>query len=194
MIPAMLLVLAFPLHASSLRLERLLEHVAPVDGTMERTYRQTRESSMLTESASVEGTIRYRYPGYLHKSESGTEDARTVIVDGDTVHVERDGERSTFPLDRYRVLEALMFLLDAMAQADADRLREHFRIELEGDIEEWRLLLESRTAGGNGSDRGMQQQGGIELELFGRDDRIRRIVLVSSGSGRMMLEFGDEGH
>lgn len=194
MIPAMLLVFVFPVHASSLRLERLLEHVAPADGTMERTYRQTRESSMLTESVSMEGTIRYRYPGYLRKSESGAEDTRTVVVDGDTVHVERDGERSTFPLDRYRVLKALMFLLDAMAQADADRLREHFRVELEGDIVEWRLLLESRTADGKGSDRTMRQQGGIELELFGRDDRIRRIVLESSDSGRMVFEFGDEGH
>lgn len=192
MILGILFAVAFPAHASSLTLQKLLDHIAPVDGTIERTYLQTRESSLLTDSVSMKGTIRYRYPGYLHKSGNDAEGTRTVIVDGDTVHIERHAERTTLPLDRFRVLKALMLLLDAMAQADADRLREQFRVELKGSIEEWRLLLESRESIGNDPDRLRQRQDGIQLEIAGQDDEIRRIVLESPDSGRVTFEFSGE--
>lgn len=193
-IAGILLAVVVSAHASSFTLQKLLAHIAPADGTMERAYLQTRESSMLTESVTMEGTIRYRYPGYLHKSGSGTDGTRTVIIDGDTVHVERDGERTTVPLNRFRVLKTLMVLLDAMSQGNADRLRERFRVELEGSMEKWKLSLESRESIGNESDRTRQRQDTIELEIRGRDDEIRRIVLESSDSGRVTFEFQGEGN
>lgn len=190
---AALLTVTSLVPASSLDLDQLLERIAPADGTIERDYTQTRESSLLTESITTRGRIHYESPGYLRKTGTDEDGRHEVVVDGDTVHVERDGEETSFPLGRSPELEALMLLLDAVARADGELLRERFRVELVGEIDKWEMQLESLTPVENESRGVPQNRKSIRLDILGGSNGVHRIMLDSSSSGSMTLEMHGDG-
>ncbi|MEX1081500.1 MAG: LolA-related protein [Halofilum sp. (in: g-proteobacteria)] len=123
-------------------LEDLLARLAPPNGRFESTYTQTRESSLLTESARTQGRIVYESPGHLRKSEQGPNGERVIEIREGTVEIRGPDETRRFPVSRARPLEQLMRLLEALATGDAEALREHFKVEFDGGDDPWTLMLE----------------------------------------------------
>lgn len=189
-------LLAGTVQAGEVQLEQLLADIAPDERSFAAAYEETRESGLMDEPVVVKGTIHYRYPGQLEKTEELEDGSRREIHVGDGVVrvMDEDGERST-RLSRVPELAALMAVLDAFARGDAAAMEEQFQsIEVHGDIEQWRLELEARdppTPGRGGGSRNDDPLP-LRLELSGSGDWIERIQLDAPRQGRIRFRITEE--
>jgi Outer membrane lipoprotein carrier protein LolA-like len=104
-------------------------------------FAEVRFSSLLREPLIVAGELRYAGPARLEREVTSPYRERTVI-EGDSVRVERDGERSrTFTLRRTPELRGLMAGFGAVLGGDAPAVRRNFELQVGGEHDAWSLEL-----------------------------------------------------
>ena len=187
MVLLLLSAAALPAAADDLAPDDLLERLAPDDGAIASAYVQTRESGLLTETVRTAGEIHYRSPRTLEKTERSDAGERTVHIADGTVRMVGEEDERRFPLTRSRELVALVELLEAVATADAELLRERFDVVTQGTDADWRLALEQHAAG-SGS-RGDATEEPLRVVVVGAHDEVHEIRLDAPDRGRLRIEL-----
>jgi hypothetical protein len=104
-------------------------------------FAEVRFSSLLREPLIVAGELRYVSPERLDREVTNPYRERTAI-EGESVRVERDSERSrTFSLRRTAELRALMAGFAALLAGDAAAVRRNFHVQVGGEQDAWSLEL-----------------------------------------------------
>lgn len=107
---------------------------------------EVRFSPLLERPIVVAGELAYRGPGALARQIDAPFRERTEIR-GDTVHVEREGERPRrFSLRRAPELRSLLASFSALLGGDRAALEREFSPDLLGDERSWQLVLTPRDA------------------------------------------------
>lgn len=177
--------------ASAFTLDNVLERIRPADGRFASEYRQTRDSTLLTEEVEVHGRIVFTAPDELYRTEtSAAGERRTIEIDAGTLRIEEDGEVSRYGLDQAPTLALLMDVLQAVATGDAGHLRAAYGARLAGDWNAWRIALETElpAAVARSGDAG-QRDDTVRVTLAGSGDRVGSLAIDSPRRGRTRIRF-----
>ncbi|WP_026340323.1 LolA-related protein [Thioalkalivibrio thiocyanoxidans] len=182
-----MLLLACPLFAkadpSGDTLDRILEALAD-DPPSHIDFRETREDPLLEFPETRTGTLVFEPPDTLERRMDGDGGER-VRIEGRQVVVERRGSSREVDLDEQPGLAAFAALFRSLARGEREGLEEHFEVETEGDLEDWRLELTPR-------DRTLRRMI-LGLELQGEGGALLRLDTEESGGrhSRMQLDPRD---
>jgi hypothetical protein len=107
---------------------------------------EARTSALLREPIRAEGTLTHGADGRLEKHTLKPREERLVVAGG-TVTVERpEHGRFSMRLADQPGAQALIEGLRGTLTGDLAALQRHYRVELQGGFEEWRLFLLPRDA------------------------------------------------
>ncbi len=107
---------------------------------VERKYLAT-----LTVPLESSGELVYLAPSRLERRTTKPK-AEVLIVDGDTLTVERDGSRRSISLASYPEVAAFTDSIRATLAGDLDALSRRYRVTVDGDASHWRLTLSPSDA------------------------------------------------
>src|SRR5579864_5215908 len=98
---------------------------------------------LLKKPLSSSGTLVYAAPGRLQKD---TEEPKPehLVVDGDTIAIERDGKTETLQLADYPQIGAFIEGIRATLAGDRAALERFYTVSVNGTGEAWELLLRPR--------------------------------------------------
>lgn len=120
-------------------LERIMRALAAESAGSAR-FAETRTVALLREPIESAGTLSHGPGGRLEKHTTRPRDER-LVVEGATVTVLRGGERYSLRLADQPGVRALIESLRGTLAGDLPALQRHYRVELEGGFEDWRLFL-----------------------------------------------------
>ena len=106
----------------------------------EVSYTEKKYSSLLTEPVVSSGTLAYRRPDTVEKNMLSPR-KESFRIAGDALIVARKGSEKSYPLSSQPLLAAFAASLRGVLGGDAELLRQHYRLTLEGDEQQWRLEL-----------------------------------------------------
>lgn len=138
-----LAVTMVPASAEEMGLSDLMERLGEVD-SVEKTYEETKHVDMLEEPLVRTGVIDYRRPDYLRKESDGEPRELVELVGEQLRVVSPRGERE-MRVDEDPRVRGVIASIRATLAGDAGTLKEHFRVELSGEVADWRLHLSPRT-------------------------------------------------
>jgi len=140
--------------------------------------------SSLDRPLESSGTLSYTAPSRLEK-QTTQPTPETLIVDGNTLTVNRNGSRHTLSLASYPEVAAFTDSIRATLAGDLDRLSRDYKVVLDGSRAQWRLtLLPSDPKIATLVSR---------VTIDGRDDRIASFeVLQASGDRSVTTIVGPE--
>ncbi|MEZ5651644.1 MAG: LolA-related protein [Burkholderiaceae bacterium] len=130
------------LPAAPPELERLLAGIAS-HGPRQVDYREERTSPLLASPIISHGVLVNQASGRLIKQVIQPYYSR-LEIDGDRLSISDGMREQRLSLDRHPALRGFVAAFRATLSGDADSLREHFHIELEGDDPAWRMTLVPR--------------------------------------------------
>ena len=135
----MALVAASVARADNFDLVRLMQllGVAP---QAEVAYTEKKYSSLLTEPVVSSGTLAYRRPDTVEKNMVSPRKERFRIA-GEELIVVRKGTENRYPLSSQPLLAAFAASLRGVLGGNAELLRQHYRLQLEGEEQTWRLEM-----------------------------------------------------
>lgn len=175
-------------------LDNVLERARPEDGRFDSAYRQTRESTLLTDEIRTRGRIVFRPPDQLRRTEHGPDGGRqTIEVRDGTVRIDDDDSIEQYPLAQAPTLALLMDVLAAMATGDAERLRTDFGARLGGSWNDWHIALEAPVPAGTPGKDGAGEPQRARIAIAGVDGRVEAFTIDAPGSGRIRIHFTDAG-
>lgn len=147
-------VLALALAASSLTcapaepfgLPELMRALAAVPSA-EARFTEVRRLEVLSAPLELRGTLRYVRPDRLERRVRAPYE-ETIRIESDRVTVENPsrGLHRSYPLASLPAAYALVESLRATLAGDVAALERHYRLELAGSREAWRLTLTPREA------------------------------------------------
>jgi len=166
-------------HAEDFDLARLMQllSLAP---EAEVAYTEKKYSSLLTEPVTSSGTLAYRRPDTVEKNMQSPRSERFRIA-GEELIVARKGTEKRYPLSSQPLLAAFAASLRGVLGGDAELLRRHYRLTLEGGEQEWRLDL---TPTDEEITRYVER-----ISVSGRAGRIERIEVHESSGDRSVLQI-----
>lgn len=138
-IALMALLVAIMAHAGNFDLARLM-HLLSLSPEGEVAYTEKKYSTLLTEPVVSSGTLSYRRPDTVEKNMVSPRKERFRIA-GEELIVARKGIESRYPLSSQPLLSAFAASLRGVLGGDAELLRQHYRLKLEGEEQAWRLEL-----------------------------------------------------
>ena len=174
----------------SITLEELLQRMRSAPGVITE-FRETRTLALLSEPLVTKGLLFFKPPDRMVRRTTVPGHTR-MVVDGDAVRFSdidgaQDMDLASNPVAR-QLVDSFMVLFNG----DAERLRDLYEVDFEGEGARWRLMLRPRRAP---LDRLV-----ASLELAGDGPRMERMELIEpdgdstvTGFGRMDVEhhFGD---
>lgn len=121
------------------------------------------------------GTLVYAAPGRLQKD---TEQPKPehLVVDGDTIAIERDGKMETLQLADYPQIGAFIEGIRATLAGDLAALERFYTVAVNGTGEAWELVLQPRDA--------KMQAMVAAIRISGSNARIERIDTQESDGDR----------
>jgi hypothetical protein len=144
-------------------------------------FTEVRFSALLDEPLVVSGMLDYEQDGVLNRRVEAPY-RETTTLSGETVRVERDGEKPrTFALRRAPELRGLMTGMLGLLTGDGSFIGEHFAITTAGDDSSWRLDLEPTDA------RLRERLSGIRVVGAGDEPRCFVILDTQGGASVMLL-------
>lgn len=176
-------------------LDNVLERARPEDGRFDSAYRQTRESTLLTDEIRTRGRIVFKPPDRLRRTEHGSGGSRqTIEVRDGTVRIDDDGDSTRqYPLAQAPTLTLLIDVLAAVAIGDAERLRTDFGARLGGSWNDWHIALEAPVPAGTPGKDGAGEPQRARVTIAGVDGRVEVLSIDAPGSGRIRIHFTDAG-
>jgi len=126
-------------HADNFDLVHLMQllSLAP---EAEVAYTEKKYSSLLSEPVVSSGTLAYRRPDTVEKNMMSPRKERFRIA-GEELIVVRKGIENRYPLSSQPLLAAFAASLRGVLGGDAELLRLHYRLQLEGGEQAWRLEM-----------------------------------------------------
>ncbi len=106
-------------------------------------YVERRYLSMLKAPLESSGTLTYVAPRTLRK-ETLQPQHELLVVDGDVLTIEKDGERHTLNRDDYPQIWAFIEGIRATLAGDLPDLQAVYYVSLQGNAADWQLLLQPR--------------------------------------------------
>jgi outer membrane lipoprotein-sorting protein len=146
----------------------------------EARFTEQRTVSGLDQTLQSSGVLRFRAPD---RFERRTELPRpeSMLVDGDTLVLERGGRQRRLPLDAVPEIGALVGALRGTLNGDATALQRPFEVTVDGSAERWTLTLTPRAAPLSGSVR--------EMRLVGQRSDLRSVELTLPDGDRSLMQI-----
>ena len=139
--------------------------------------------SSLDRPLESSGELSYTAPSRLEKKTVQPK-PETLVVDGNTLVVDRNGSRHTLSLASYPEVAALTDSIRATLAGDLARLSRDYRLVIDGSRPQWRLtLLPSDPKIAAIVSR---------VTVDGRDDRIASFEVLQAGGDRSVTTIGPE--
>ena len=126
-------------HADNFDLVHLMQLLSLAPES-EVSYTEKKYSSLLTEPVVSSGTLAYRRPDTVEKNILSPR-KESFRIAGEELIVARKGSEKSYPLSSQPLLAAFAASLRGVLGGDAELLRQHYRLVLEGDKKEWRLEM-----------------------------------------------------
>lgn len=126
-------------HADDFDLVHLMQLLSLAPAA-EVSYTEKKYSSLLTEPVVSSGTLSYQRPDTVEKNMLSPR-KESFRIAGNALIVARKGSEKSYPLSSQPLLAAFAASLRGVLGGDAELLRQHYRLTLEGDEQQWRLEL-----------------------------------------------------
>jgi outer membrane lipoprotein-sorting protein len=108
-------------------------------------FREVRSLKLLKEPMVTTGVLRFKRPDRLERIVTAPV-AESMVIEGGTLIVERDGVQTVLVMDDRVPAIALIRSLTAVLQGNAARLRELNDVSAEGSVRQWTLSLRPRDS------------------------------------------------
>lgn len=131
--------LALAASAGSLDVAQLMSALAKSQRSS-ATFTEKKYLAVLDKPVESSGELLFVAPAHLEKRTLQPR-RETLLLDGDTLTLERSQRKRTLRLSSYPEIAAIIESIRATLAGDADALRRHYRVSLVGTSESWSLLL-----------------------------------------------------
>jgi outer membrane lipoprotein-sorting protein len=142
------------------------------------TFNETRFLALLDRPLESSGELRFTPPGRLEKRTLAP-GSETLVVDGDSVLVERPGKRYSLSLRDHPEVAVFVDSIRGTLAGDRKSLERAYALSLEGREPRWRLVLRPREA----SVARLVER--IEVDGAGAD--VRRIEITQPDGDRSLM-------
>jgi outer membrane lipoprotein-sorting protein len=126
-------------HAAALDLAQLMRGLAQARSG-HAVFTEKKFIAMLDKPVESSGELFYRAPDRLEKRTLKPK-PESMILDGDTIMIERGRQKHTLQLQDYPELAAVIDSIRGTLAGDRKALERSYRLILEGDVEQWTLQL-----------------------------------------------------
>jgi outer membrane lipoprotein-sorting protein len=130
---------AFHADAEPLTAKALMQSLAQVK-VSRATFVEKKYLASLSQPVESSGELVYAAPSRLEKHTVKPR-PEVLIVDGDTLTVERNGTRRSISLSSFPEVAAFTDSIRATLAGDLDALARSYRVVLDGQQKQWRLSL-----------------------------------------------------
>lgn len=134
----------------------------------------------------IEGELFFKHPDYL-KRISYPPYKETVEVSANQVRRTRaDGESQTIDLQQFPEIESFVAAYRATLAGDELKLKEHYLVKLEGNLQDWRLELKPK---------GDKLKAWLEdMILLGEENKIKRIEIYEMNGDKRLIQLNNHHH
>lgn len=132
-------LLAGPAHAAGWDVAELMKTLAANGGGRVR-FVETRHLAILDQPLSTTGELVYRAPARLERH-TETPVRESMVLDGDTLTLTRDGKTHSLRLRDYPEIAALIASIRATLAGDRKTLERSYALSLSGNATQWALDL-----------------------------------------------------
>ena len=132
--------------AATWGLEELMRRLAQVKSSKAK-FVERKSLQILNAPLEFTGTLSYSAPAHVEKH-TLTPKPESMVLDQDRLTVEDKtrGQKRTLTLQDYPVLWAFIESIRSTLAGDLQSLNRFYRVDLEGDEQEWRLVLKPRES------------------------------------------------
>lgn len=142
------------------------------------TFVETKYLAMLDRPLQSSGELWYRAPDHLEKRTLKPR-PETLVIDGDTLAIERGSRKLSVQLQEYPELAAFLDSIRGTLAGDRKALERTFKLKLEGDPERWQLSLAPLDA---------KMATTIHLiRIAGSRDNVRSIEIIQTDGDRSVM-------
>lgn len=173
----LMLAMALPAWAAAFDLQTLAALLAQRKSAQARFTEERRVSGLDTTLRSS-GTLAYTAPDRFARTTIEPR-AESMVVEGNTVTLERGGRRRTLALDAAPELTSLVEALRGTLTGDAATLQKHFETRVEGDAALWLLTLVPRNPRLAAQVR--------EIKIAGQGGDLRSLALWLAGGDHSLM-------
>jgi outer membrane lipoprotein-sorting protein len=168
---------AWPAPATDWTLARLMEALS-ANKESRAAFNETRFLSLLDRPLESSGELRFTPPRRLEKRTLAP-GSETVVVDGDSVVIERAGKRHSLSLKEHPEVAVFVESIRGTLAGDRESLERAYALSLEGDERRWQLVLRPRD------DSVARLVAKIEVGGAGAD--VRRIEITQPDGDRTLM-------
>lgn len=166
-----------PASAAEWDLDRLLQSLAKAKAG-QATFVEKKYLAMLERPVESSGELVYEAPNRLEKRTLRPQ-PENMIVDGDTLVIERGKQRHTLQLQEYPELAGSIDGIRGTLAGDRKALERIFGVQLEGSASRWRLLLKPKDA---------KLARAVHLiRIGGADDDVRSVEVIQTDGDRSVM-------
>jgi len=171
------LLAALPAAAAGFDIDTLLQSLAKTRAAR-ATFTEKKYLALLGRPLESSGQLRHVPPGPPEKPPVEPK-PETLLVDGDTVVIERGRQRHTLQLQEFPELAGFIDSIRGTLAGDRRALERSFRLKLDGSSERWTLTL-TPTA--------QKLLTTVHLiEIAGVRDNVRSIQIVQTDGDRALM-------
>lgn len=164
---------------ASFDIDQLMSELARHKGGR-ATFVETRTLAMLDKPLQSSGEMRYLPPDRLEKRTLAPRE-ETVVLDKDTLSVERDQRRMTINVASRPEAQAFVESVRSTLSGNRQALERHYRLELSGVAAKWSLVLVPVDA----AVASLLQR----ITVTGQGNQVRRIEYLQADGDRSELRI-----
>jgi outer membrane lipoprotein-sorting protein len=107
------------------------------------TFHETKHIAILERPVESTGELLFTPPDRLEKRSTGL-NAERMVVDRETLSIERGGRKQTMALREHPQIAVFVDSIRGTLAGDRTSLEKTYTLSLEGDAQNWRLVLKPR--------------------------------------------------
>jgi hypothetical protein len=142
------------------------------------TFQETRHLALLERPVESTGELLFTPPDRMEKRTAGL-NAERVVVDRETLTVERGGRKHTVSLREHPQVAVLVESIRGTLAGDRTSLEKVYDLVLEGDAQRWKLTLRPK----DGALRKIVER----VEIGGTQAVVRRVEIVQADGDRSVM-------
>jgi outer membrane lipoprotein-sorting protein len=168
--------------AAEWSLAQLMESLARRQGGPV-AFSETKYIAILDGPVESSGELVYSPPARLEKRTLKPK-VESLVLDRDTLVVERGKQRYTLQLRQYPEIDAIVGSIRDTLAGDLAALQRHYRVDLQGSPDRWSLTLLP-------SDQGIAAMV-QRIQISGARDEVRRIEMLHTDGDRSVMRIGSD--